>query len=233
MSVRTGSPPSFCGRSRTPRTLSVGATFQLPRARSPRPRPGWPRSSGRSAPAGCRGRSVRTCGQHCDLRGPIRDATPPDLRLRLPEQWRHRLGRVRTYVRFLHHRGSAVSRSRHPPPRASRDPGPPGTPRRAGRPGPAHDAGRRADPAGAHAARPALPQRLPAPRHHDHRLGAARPRRDDPGARPPGRGIGRRELVCRRGPARPRRGRRGRPRARSAPGRLRAPPRHGLGRGGR
>ncbi len=29
MTVRTGSPPSFCGRSRTPRTWSVGATFQL------------------------------------------------------------------------------------------------------------------------------------------------------------------------------------------------------------
>ena len=106
-------------------------------------------------------------------------------------------------------------------------------PRRAGRPGPARDAGGRADPAGAPAAGPPLPRRLPAPRDDHHRGGATRPRRDHPGAGPPGRGVDGRELVCRRRPARPGSGGGRRARARSAPGRLRAPPRQRVGRGGR
>ena len=232
MRIRSGSPPAsaapsccgFCSGAGPggpgPRAPSrSGRRSSWGRVRRRRPRPGWPRNSGRSGPGECRERSGRTCGCIVAQRGLPRRVSAPELGLRLPERTAHGLAKVRTYVRFFC-RGPVV------PPF-------PGAPRRAGRPGPARHAGGRADPAGAPAPGPALPGRLPAAGHDHHGDGAPRPRRHHAGPGAHGRGVGRRELVCRRGSARPGRGGRRRARARSAPRRLRAPSRQRVGRGGR
>ena len=210
--VPAAAGPGRPGPGRSGRRSSSG------RAPRRRPRPGRPRSSGRSWRGVCRERSVRTCGLHCGPTGPGR-IPAPDLGVRLPERAAHGLAKVRTYVRLLC-RGPVV------PPF-------PGAPRRPGRPGPARHARRRADPAGAAAAGPALPRRLPASGHDHDGGGPPRARRDHPGPGAPGRGVGRRQLVRRRGPARPRGGGGGRARARPAARRLRAPPGQRVGRGGR
>ena len=140
----------------------------------------------------------------------------------------HSLCNLRTYVRFSS-RGPAISPSVRPA--GSPCPG-------SSRPGwPTGSGPSRRWPGGPCRCRRRWPRSFPggvlAPRDDHHRERPAGPRRDHAGAGRSGGGVGGRQLVRRRRPARPGRGGGRGARARSAPGRLRAPSRQRMGRGGR